>query len=129
VSSQSQVKDTKAWKKYSEAKALIKANPELSWLGDEEGLFFDQKVRSLNMLCTSLDLDIDLRQAMFIQTTQKFTHEDNLLIFGKEELDTISKLSVKGADDKPRKQVEEEKEEKEEKEQKEENGIRGGKVE
>lgn len=100
----SQVKQSKAWKKYNDAKAMIKANPEMSWLGDEEGLFFDQKIRSLNQLCASLELDIDLRQSMFMRNTQKFTHEDNMVKFAKEEFDTITKLSIKSGDEKPRKE-------------------------
>jgi len=52
-------KKSKAWKKYNEAKSVIRANPELSWLGDKVGMEFDQKIRFLNSVLISQGIRIN----------------------------------------------------------------------
>lgn len=115
---------SKAWKKYKDTKKLLKAKPELSWLGDSVGMEFDQKIRFLNSILISNGLEIDLRQAMSVRFFQKFVHEINLIAYSDRTLDVISKLSVLSADDKPRKEKEEDKES-EEKEENPENHREG----
>ena len=115
----------KAWKKYQDTKKLLKSKPELSWLGDRTGMQLDQKIRFLSSVCLSLGLNINLRDAMCIRFIQKFVHEDNIEAYGDKTLDTISKLAVLSADDKPRKEKDDLQEEIEGKEETSENHREG----
>lgn len=99
----SQTKESKAWRKYQEGKSLVKARPEASWLGNLEGMFQDQRIRIRNAILKSHGIDVDLRNSMKIQFIQKFTHEDNFVAYIDKTYDIITKLSVHGTDDKPRK--------------------------
>lgn len=99
----SQTKDSKAWRKYYEGKSLVRARPEASWLGNLKGMFQDQRIRVRNAILLAHGIKVDLRESMKIQFIQKFTHEDNFVPYIDKTYDVITKLSVHGTDDKPRK--------------------------